>query len=753
MGHPYVLGGAAFPCDDMPFQSQPCGGLQDGLQDSSMRYIDPNMQNPASSAFDGTSWAAPAQQSFKENAATFFVVDPASQVSDHGAVRPAVSVSQAPVPYARYGSPFSSAEPSPPGAGLSPPADTESYYDGGYPRTPSEANLLSPFQPPLPMEPFAHAVQFRSMGPGPDYVKLCDVSPGQQHSEYCESDNDMFDFNFAPQPAYFSGHVIRDVVPASHGAAVPEPELSDTQPGLDETQSQSVVKEEIKVESQYPPLEDDAGPEKQPGPKRRQQHGNDDEDDDGGRGGHGNNGDLQYRPSKRRRTTSRIPEQHAAKTIPAAASLPRATRTRAGNPIPPPPRSGSSLSGGKARLACPDCKQRAFASRADLDSHVKKEHRRPFSCVFDFAGCNSTFGSKNEWKRHVATQHLLLNYWVCTEGVCAKVSQDHPPSPDQHQYAAAAATTTTTTTSSSSSTTEGKENPRGAIFNRKDLFTQHLKRMHAPKEVKELLPQAASKRAGTSSARGSASANSNNNNNSNNKMSTAQESAILARWAARVKRLQDAAVRPRCRLPTFMRCPFPGCASAPPFRGNDAWNRRMEHVARHMNSPGNDDDATNNNNNKTRRVGCGSGGDSSSSGVPVPAPDPTLVEWAARPDVAIIVPDGRGGWVLKSPLERKPGGNVVVTAPAGHASGDGGGGGGGGGGGHDAAEGGGEEEEGEKQDEDYDGEDDDEEDEEEEVVVVEVMEVGLGDEEQGDGGGGGEDDEAEMDAEGEDDDD
>ena len=33
-----------------------------------------------------------------------------------------------------------------------------------------------------------------------------------------------------------------------------------------------------------------------------------------------------------------------------------------------------------------------------------------FNCVFDFAGCKATFAKKNEWKRHVATQHLLLNY-------------------------------------------------------------------------------------------------------------------------------------------------------------------------------------------------------------------------------------------------------------------------------------------------------------------------------------------------------
>ena len=65
---------------------------------------------------------------------------------------------------------------------------------------------------------------------------------------------------------------------------------------------------------------------------------------------------------------------------------------------------------------------------------------RPFTCPLMPYSCPKTFTSKNEWKRHVLTQHLLLGFWRCD--LC----------PD------AAA--------------------RPNDFNRKDLFVQHLRRMH-----------------------------------------------------------------------------------------------------------------------------------------------------------------------------------------------------------------------------------------------------------------------------------
>jgi hypothetical protein len=71
---------------------------------------------------------------------------------------------------------------------------------------------------------------------------------------------------------------------------------------------------------------------------------------------------------------------------------------------------------------------------------------RPFRCTFLFAGCTQTFATKNEWKRHVATQHIQHKIWRC----------DFPSCSDR----------------------------KAATFNRKDLFGQHLRRMHVPDSAK-----------------------------------------------------------------------------------------------------------------------------------------------------------------------------------------------------------------------------------------------------------------------------
>ncbi|RVX69167.1 hypothetical protein B0A52_07143 [Exophiala mesophila] len=74
---------------------------------------------------------------------------------------------------------------------------------------------------------------------------------------------------------------------------------------------------------------------------------------------------------------------------------------------------------------------------------------KSFPCTFHHYGCASTFANKNEWKRHVSSQHLQLGFFRCDLGACSpKNAQGHH---------------------------------RGFNdFNRKDLFTQHCRRMHAP---------------------------------------------------------------------------------------------------------------------------------------------------------------------------------------------------------------------------------------------------------------------------------
>ena len=47
-------------------------------------------------------------------------------------------------------------------------------------------------------------------------------------------------------------------------------------------------------------------------------------------------------------------------------------------------------------------------------------------------------------------------------------------------------------------------------------------------------------------------------------------------WDEHIRVLQQSAIQERCKLPTHMACPAPGCKQT--FRGDQS----MEHVARHL---------------------------------------------------------------------------------------------------------------------------------------------------------------------------
>lgn len=86
-----------------------------------------------------------------------------------------------------------------------------------------------------------------------------------------------------------------------------------------------------------------------------------------------------------------------------------------------------------------------------------RDREKIYSCSFKQYGCESTFRTKNEWKRHFASQHLKLENYRCDLKGCEATSRG----PND--------------------------------FNRKDLFTQHLRRMHAPWTGRKTSPTAAEK--------------------------------------------------------------------------------------------------------------------------------------------------------------------------------------------------------------------------------------------------------------------
>jgi hypothetical protein len=278
-------------------------------------------------------------------------------------------------------------------------------------------------------------------------------------------------------------------------------------------------------------------------------------------------------------------------TLEAASAL-QSTLTSPVAPAFQPPLASPVIAASSGYIPCAHCPA-LLSTAAALARHTTTAHTRPYACTFAFAGCPASFGSKNEWKRHVSSQHLGLSFWRCEIGACG----DHAPGSVRAAAAAAAglpiSTQSTSRSGSASSprrasaSSPPSDKLPGNEFNRKDLFTQHLRRMHAPFAVK---------RQGKSNAE----------------------------WEARVRHLQSRCLQTRRAAPSRVRCPVVGCvtvfeAAADAAAGagvGSVWDERMEHVGRHIEL-----DAQN---------GC----------VVDELRDHDLIDWAVREDVIIQVDAG-----------------------------------------------------------------------------------------------------------------
>ncbi|KAG8626885.1 hypothetical protein KVT40_005830 [Elsinoe batatas] len=142
-----------------------------------------------------------------------------------------------------------------------------------------------------------------------------------------------------------------------------------------------------------------------------------------------------------------------------------------------------------------------------------------FPCPLAPYGCTSSFGSKNEWKRHVNTQHLRLDLWRCDQ--CS----DRDTRPND--------------------------------FNRKDLFIQHLRRMHHKATPCHSHSSSISSDRAPSRTRSLAPGES-------------EDPAIgLAEQRCHIRLRQP---------PASSCCLF--CDAT--FEGPGSWEERMEHVGRHL---------------------------------------------------------------------------------------------------------------------------------------------------------------------------
>ena len=169
--------------------------------------------------------------------------------------------------------------------------------------------------------------------------------------------------------------------------------------------------------------------------------------------------------------------------------------------------------------SCPFCSETP-SSKAALNKHISTVHTRPFTCTFRSYGCPSTFGSKNEWKRHVSTQHLRLGIWRCKLDSCLPKKED----PLQG----------------------GPSEPMYNDFNRKDLFTQHLRRMHSP--------------------------------------SASAPQQVRDEFNASLDHIAKDCLRDIRSPPPYSICGYCPAEPAIVFEGAGSWEARMEHVGRHLES-------------------------------------------------------------------------------------------------------------------------------------------------------------------------
>ncbi|KAI5369615.1 Putative transcription factor Grauzone [Septoria linicola] len=159
----------------------------------------------------------------------------------------------------------------------------------------------------------------------------------------------------------------------------------------------------------------------------------------------------------------------------------------------------------------PQNKRHSSSYRSNKSVDDTSETKKVFPCSFAAYGCTSSFGNKNEWKRHVHTQHLRLAYWRCEQ--CADIDNGRKPND----------------------------------FNRRDLFIQHVRRMHP------FTTDGSSQSAKSRPSR------------------NLDEDQYLTSEANRCHRqLRQAPQSSRCLL----------CDQH--FRGENSWDQRMEHVGRHF---------------------------------------------------------------------------------------------------------------------------------------------------------------------------
>ncbi|KAL9085368.1 MAG: hypothetical protein Q9165_007659 [Trypethelium subeluteriae] len=225
----------------------------------------------------------------------------------------------------------------------------------------------------------------------------------------------------------------------------------------------------------------------------------------------------------KRSTSTASASNKVTKTTSAQTTRARYRASARGDASPPSPITSPTTAGGGG-------------GRPNSNSGVNASNTanaiRPFPCPLAPYNCPSAFGSKNEWKRHISSQHLRLGFWRCD--LCV----DHA---DRHND-----------------------------FNRKDLFTQHLRRMHG-QELQQQQSVSASASgpggAGQKQGEGGGGGGSGGGGSGGGNPTTDAEAEIVKRCYRELR-----------QPPMASACLF--CSKR--FDGPGSWEDRVEHVGKHF---------------------------------------------------------------------------------------------------------------------------------------------------------------------------
>ena len=342
---------------------------------------------------------------------------------------------------------------------------------------------------------------------GPAYLNDYSISPQelQQYPDHCVEDNCVKPDKHGKE----SGHIYYS---GNTGLCTPDQESVDYAPDEEPmgTPAQKRTSIASVKEDDNESMDDDA------------EHDDDDEEytpaTAGHAHGHGRGVSRSSLAARKAGQAPKRPQRSKVPTFPAQGPNKVAKKTTKAQV--------SSPSSTRNRTPCTHCLL-PFPSDSTLKKHILSTHTRPFICTFKRYGCNAVVGSKNEWKRHINVQHLHLETWRCD--LCHSSPEKHKNCPPP------------TAVSPSLGKKDNASEAQYHDFDRKDLFTQHIKRMHAP-------PSSASHADRVAFDRG-------------------------------ISDIQDRCHRQLRSPPPRSRCLY--CPDKV-FEGSGSWTDRLEHVGKHL---------------------------------------------------------------------------------------------------------------------------------------------------------------------------